>query len=625
MDVRSGQPAWSYTVGGRVDSPPTISRGRVLFGSADGWVYCLRAADGRLAWRFRAAPQEQRVMAHDQLESAWPVSGSVLVANETVYCVAGRSAFLDGGLRLLRLEPQTGRLLSETRIDDRDPESGQHLQSLMKGQDLPVALPDILSCDGHTVYMRTQAFDLEGQRRHVGPLKLDNRARRRGEAPAEDEAAEIRPHLFARSGFLDDSWFFRSYWLFGTAIDSNYGGWLRPGHFAPSGRLMAFDDQRVYSFDRQPQYLCNASVQEYYLYAADREVTAAGLQRLQAWTNRINAASTDKGASSSDWATRKKFSLTENNAYQYHWAQGNPPIQARGLVLAGQTLAVAGPPDVVDEEAAFRAPDDPAIREKLAAQAAALQGRLGGQLLVVSATDGQTLAAYELGTVPTFDGLVAAQGCLYLTTLDGRLLCLGSTGTPLAPAAPPKLVALDTSIREIPEEPVPARGPSLAGEFSEVARAEVTRGELGYHVRSESKTPGLVLQKLPTPLTGKVQLKARMKVATDGQLKNGFVVFGESPDEATLVKCGLRYAMKKAVIVQGPLSGDKVAAQPFEPDESRVYDLAITVDVSSGAVTLQAAGTTVTATLDRPPSKIAWIGYAVLNAAAEFSPIDSAP
>jgi hypothetical protein len=29
--------------------------------------------------------------------------------------------------------------------------------------------------------------------------------------------------------------------------------------------------------------------------------------------------------------------------------------------------------------------------------------------------------------------------------------------------------------------------------------------------------------------------------------------------------------------------------------------------------------------LDRPPSKIAWIGYAVLNAAAEFSPIDSAP
>ena len=104
---RHGQDAlWSYTAGGRVDSPPTIYRGRVLFGSADGWVYCLRAGDGELAWRFRAAPDDRRLMAYEQLESAWPVSGSVLVQGDAVYCVAGRSAFLDGGMRLLRLDPQ---------------------------------------------------------------------------------------------------------------------------------------------------------------------------------------------------------------------------------------------------------------------------------------------------------------------------------------------------------------------------------------------------------------------------------------------------------------------------------------------------------------------------------------
>ena len=44
------------TAGGRIDTPPTIADGLCLFGSHDGWVYCLRAADGRLAWRFRAAP-----------------------------------------------------------------------------------------------------------------------------------------------------------------------------------------------------------------------------------------------------------------------------------------------------------------------------------------------------------------------------------------------------------------------------------------------------------------------------------------------------------------------------------------------------------------------------------------
>ncbi|GAG88400.1 unnamed protein product, partial [marine sediment metagenome] len=110
LDAKDGKTLWSYTAGGKVDSPPTIHRGRVLFGSADGWTYCLRAADGVLAWRFRAAPIDQRLMAFEQLESVWPVHGSVLVQDGTVYCVAGRSMFLDGGMRLLRLDPETGQL-----------------------------------------------------------------------------------------------------------------------------------------------------------------------------------------------------------------------------------------------------------------------------------------------------------------------------------------------------------------------------------------------------------------------------------------------------------------------------------------------------------------------------------
>ena len=68
IDQTSGKIAWSYTAGGRVDSPPTIYQGSVVFGSCDGWVYCLRAKDGVLAWRFRASPQDRRIMAFERLE-----------------------------------------------------------------------------------------------------------------------------------------------------------------------------------------------------------------------------------------------------------------------------------------------------------------------------------------------------------------------------------------------------------------------------------------------------------------------------------------------------------------------------------------------------------------------------
>ena len=92
LDANNGKTLWIYTAAGRVDSPPTVHKGLVLFGSADGWVHCLRASDGKLAWRFRAGPEDRRVVAYGQLESVWPVHGSVLVQDDSVYFAAGRSS-----------------------------------------------------------------------------------------------------------------------------------------------------------------------------------------------------------------------------------------------------------------------------------------------------------------------------------------------------------------------------------------------------------------------------------------------------------------------------------------------------------------------------------------------------
>jgi len=120
LDAADGTKLWRFTAGARADSPPTVYRGRVVFGCRDGWVYCLRAADGALAWRFRAAPTERYIVADDQLESAWPVHGNILVRDDVAYCVAGRSSFLDGGLRLYALDVKSGKLLRERRIVGRE-------------------------------------------------------------------------------------------------------------------------------------------------------------------------------------------------------------------------------------------------------------------------------------------------------------------------------------------------------------------------------------------------------------------------------------------------------------------------------------------------------------------------
>ena len=91
-----------------MDTPPTLDRGRCLFGAHDGWVYCLNAADGSLAWKTRAAPADTKIPAYGQLESLWPVPGSVLVLGDLAYAAAGRHPMCDGGVQVVALRVETG-------------------------------------------------------------------------------------------------------------------------------------------------------------------------------------------------------------------------------------------------------------------------------------------------------------------------------------------------------------------------------------------------------------------------------------------------------------------------------------------------------------------------------------
>jgi len=115
--AKTGKVRWSYVTSGSVDTPPTINGGLVVFGTRDGRVTCLRATDGQLAWRFRAAPIEQRIMVDGRLESAWPVYGSVLVQKGVVSFSAGWHTGLDGGVTSYELELLTGKVLKKKHVE----------------------------------------------------------------------------------------------------------------------------------------------------------------------------------------------------------------------------------------------------------------------------------------------------------------------------------------------------------------------------------------------------------------------------------------------------------------------------------------------------------------------------
>lgn len=190
VDTADGHVLWTFTTGGRVDSPPTVCGDAVVFGSCDGSVYCLRAGDGGLVWRFRAAPEDRQIAAFDQLESAWPVHGSVLVHGGTAYVTAGRSSHLDGGIWMYGLDVQTGA------VTCRAQESGPAIdaKTMTINNQLPQgSLADILIGTESGIVMRGVEFDYQLARRQPGK----------------------RSGVSAPGGFLDDTYFKRVTWQFG--------------------------------------------------------------------------------------------------------------------------------------------------------------------------------------------------------------------------------------------------------------------------------------------------------------------------------------------------------------------------------------------------------------------------
>ncbi|PCJ56927.1 MAG: hypothetical protein COA79_17465 [Planctomycetota bacterium] len=331
LKTNDGSEIWSFTAGGMVDSPPTIESGRCIFGSRDGWVYCLNAVNGALAWRFRVSPRDFRIMAFGQLESPWPLSGSVLVQGETVTVVAGRTTESDGGIFICALDAGSGKLLWEKNLM---PES-------IKGEFEGVA-HSIMVGDGQAAYMSWRGFDLKTggrvkgstQRTHKGILVAGTR------------------------GILDGQW---------RRLPASSRGYLHKWKYNDNHAMymhLAFDDKQVYG------YLPKIS---------DKE---------NSWVKVI----------SSKIEARLANNKVKNSPPV--WFIDVPaPAQVESMLVTGNVLVAAGTNDFVNHK--------------------------GGFLWILSAKNGQKLSQIPLDFPPVWEGLAAAGGYLYVSTIDGKLHCFG--------------------------------------------------------------------------------------------------------------------------------------------------------------------------------------------------------
>ncbi len=93
--------------------------------------------------------------------------------------------------------------------------------------------------------------------------------------------------------------------------------------------------------------------------------------------------------------------------------------------MADRTLFVAGPADLIDENEIRKRLDTAEASRQLREQVAAFVGKQGAMLWAVSAANGEKQAELHLDELPVFDGMAAAYGRLFLTTVEGNVQCLG--------------------------------------------------------------------------------------------------------------------------------------------------------------------------------------------------------
>jgi outer membrane protein assembly factor BamB len=106
LDTRTGVEKWKHFVDGPIRFAAVAWEDRLYFASDDGYLYCLKQADGKLVWKFRGGPSDRKILGNDRLISTWPARGAPVIADGMVYFAAGIWPFM--GIFIHALDARTG-------------------------------------------------------------------------------------------------------------------------------------------------------------------------------------------------------------------------------------------------------------------------------------------------------------------------------------------------------------------------------------------------------------------------------------------------------------------------------------------------------------------------------------
>jgi hypothetical protein len=260
--------------------------------------------------------------------------------------------------------------------------------------------------------MRSLPFDKKGNRRRITHL-------------AEESEP---PHLFSPTGFLDGSWFHRTYWTYGRTFPGGWIGHLNAGRYNPSGRLMVLDDSAIYGFGRKPDYYRWVTSLEYRLFAVDRETfQPRDIYAYDKFKERQVANFPSMKIDRALGLPSGPYPKSLARPYECVWQEDEVPLLVRGMVATKDRLFVAGPKDVSDEGQLSNrnAKDEYAkLQAHLAQQDEIWEQGRQGLLSAITKADGKTVESIDLDGFPVFDGMIAANGRLFIAMQDGRVLCL---------------------------------------------------------------------------------------------------------------------------------------------------------------------------------------------------------
>ena len=370
LDRETGKTRWTYIADGRIDSPPTYHEGVILFGGRCGSVYCLRADDGQLVWKFSGLPERRLICDTGRLESAWPVNGGVMIFEDAAYFSAGRSTFLDGGIGVFGLDPHTGAMKHGRILQGpyQDEERAFPIPSRQTFQ-LEGCKAGIFSRAGDQLFIRHQAFS-----RELEPIKT----------------AEVKSlHLMASPGFLNDSPQHRTYWT--VDRDLRYGGPTAKFNSGPAGDTIAFDGKLFYEIRG---------------YAPGRNLPNRGRD-----LNPFDLYSVYSGSYQGGDGGKEDFkAIPAVGGWEKRW-QTRTPFAGHAIAAASNTLMAAGVP----MRAGFSQKDTDA----------SYAGEKGGVAWLLDASDGRKLQELTFQAPPVWDGIAIAHGSYFVSLKDGTVVCLG--------------------------------------------------------------------------------------------------------------------------------------------------------------------------------------------------------